>query len=160
MLFRSLYLSWLVTLFGAAVTAVLPDWRHGVSAAPNVPGQEFTDALSILVRLMQGRDGGNGEAVAMLARHARVDVAHAEMLLERMRGAGWVQRIVGGRWIIACDPARLRISDVCRALGYRMASNAHGSVATVAAALEGAHDRVLSMSLEEFVGGQVPQCKP
>ena len=59
-----IYLSWLVALFGAVVTAVLPDWRSGAPAAGRAPGQPFTDALRILHELYRAHGAGKRDPLS------------------------------------------------------------------------------------------------
>ena len=116
-----LYCSWLVVLFGAAVTAVLPKplspaWRGRPA------GQQFYESLDILGALAEAQRHGRKLPLAELVD--RVDLApeQCERLLERMERLGWIAHATGHSWVLARGAESLAVADVYRAFVMEAAS--------------------------------------
>lgn len=109
-----LYLSWVVVLFGAAVTAVLPGHRRGEQRGRS-PGQQFYEALEVLGSLAEARRHGRVLPLAQLVRNVRLAPDQCERMLDRMQRLGWTARAAGECWILARDADSLRVADVYRA---------------------------------------------
>lgn len=128
------YLSWLITLFGAVIAAALPvvrfeRWWHVPS-----PGSEFEDAVAILRMLVHARalDDQATVDVASIRAQTRFGLEEIEGLLETMNELGWVARVnsvaqayrrqrwwrkangEAERWILVMNPAALSLADVYR----------------------------------------------
>jgi membrane protein len=114
-----IYLSWLVVLFGAAVVAVLPEWRERAGQGRPMPGSDFFDALQILRILWQSQQ--NGEVVVLSRLHGavKVRVERIEAILEAMLGAAWVSRAAPSGWVLSRDPAAIKVEDVYRLFVFR-----------------------------------------
>ena len=110
-----LYLSWLVTLIGAVITATLPLYRHARIAARPAPGAALYEALAVLRHLYAAR-GRPGEAAGVTVKELRpllqIGFEHIETRLEALLAFGWVARTTHGRWVLACDPHSIRTSDI------------------------------------------------
>lgn len=109
-----LYVSWLVVLTGAIVTAMLPAYR----ARPErhrVPGEALADALEVLTALVRAHEEGRTVALNALARRLRVLPERCEEILERAAALGWAARTQRERWVLARDPSSIAIADVYRA---------------------------------------------
>lgn len=127
-----IYLSWLITLFGAVIAAALPvvkfeRWWHVPS-----PGSEFEDAVAVLRVLVVARGAAEGAAVdvASIRSKTRFGLDEIEGLLEQMLAIGWVARVASDlpkntgknfwkkmdigteRWVLVKNPALLKLSDV------------------------------------------------
>jgi len=113
-----LYLSWLVVLTGAIVTAMLPMWstkpeRH------RVPGEQLADALGVLGALARAHREGHVLFLNRLAREQRILPDRCERILERAAARGWVARTErGDGYVLARDASQIQVSDIYRAFVF------------------------------------------
>ncbi|MRW94132.1 YihY family inner membrane protein [Duganella sp. FT80W] len=126
------YLSWLITLFGALLVAALPvvkyeRWWHEAQ-----PGGEFVDAMAILKVLHVACKCGDTALVSAGQIRSRTRLGFDEMdnLLERMMAEGWVGRVPvpapkrvqwgkrvsdgADHWVILANMDKLTLADVYR----------------------------------------------
>ncbi|MGJ7916665.1 YihY family inner membrane protein [Massilia sp. LXY-6] len=127
-----MYLSWLITLVGALLTAALPVVKYERWWYEPVPGGAFVDAMAIL-KVLHGGAALSGTALvtgAQIRAHTRIGYDEMTQLLEQMVAAGWVGRVhaedsvraIWGRgareggegWVLLADPGLVRLSDVYR----------------------------------------------
>jgi membrane protein len=127
-----MYLSWLITLVGALLTAALPVVKYERWWYEPVPGGAFVDAMAIL-KVLHGGAQHTGTALvtgAQIRAHTRIGYDEMTLLLEQMVAVGWVGRVQaeesvqamlgrgaregGDGWVLLVDPALIRLSDVYR----------------------------------------------
>jgi membrane protein len=108
-----LYLSWLVVLTGAILTAMLPAFRSKPERH-RVPGEALADAVGVLSHLAQAHQQGRRVPLNRLARELRVLPDRVEEILERARALGWVARTEKDRWVLSRDPATIHLADIYR----------------------------------------------
>jgi membrane protein len=131
-----MYLSWMITLVGALLTAALPIVKYERWWYEPVPGGAFVDAMAVL-KVLHGGARLTGTAMVSSAQiRACTRIGYDEMteLLERMVAAGWVGRVHveeqvplrwrmgkggGARagtdcWVLLVDPRLVRLADVYR----------------------------------------------
>lgn len=108
-----IYLSWVVAVIGAVVTALLPDFATPERARRGAGG-EFAAALALLRALVLAQRDSRTPALRALAREAGVSTAVAEGVLERMAREGWVTPTGAERWVLACDADAVMLADVYR----------------------------------------------
>ncbi|MEH6437431.1 YihY family inner membrane protein [Massilia sp. DD77] len=127
-----MYVSWLITLVGAVLTAALPVVKYERWWHQPAPGSAFVDAMAVL-KVLHGSAQLTGTALvssATVRAHTRIGYDEMGMLLEKMVAAGWVGRVqdeVGTRsrwgrgvretadnWVLLVDPGKLRLADVYR----------------------------------------------
>lgn len=145
------YLSWLITLFGAAVAATIPVLQYERWHRKHVSGDVFDDALQVLHMLVEVRRAAPGQAASVSAREirerTRLGFAEAEALLERMVALGWVAKLEEtaprapvaqakavldpgfDRWALIVDPDLIAVADVFRQFALEAAARPDASTA-------------------------------
>lgn len=114
------YLTWLLALFGASVTATLPMLRSIRFSDELRPGNAFLTAIALLSELLKARDAGRPEvALEALARAVVSFPEEAEDLLRVLEARGYVAELTGEHaacWMLLADPARTNLVAVFEAL--------------------------------------------
>lgn len=127
-----IYVTWMITLVGAVLTAALPVVKHERWWYEPAPGGAFVDAMSVL-KVLHGSAKLSGNALvagSKIRDHTRIGYDELGRLLDRMVGEGWVGRVqdeaparAGWRvnrrgeqenWVLLADPDSLRLADVYR----------------------------------------------
>jgi membrane protein len=148
-----MYLSWMITLVGALLTAALPVVKYERWWYEPVPGGAFVDAVAVL-KVLHGSAKLTGTTLvsgAQIRAHTRIGYDEMSSLLDRMVAAGWVGRVQQDaraqvlwgwnaregmdNWVLLVDPAQIRLADVYRlfVFGGFEAGAAGGIVRPVAA---------------------------
>jgi membrane protein len=109
-----IYASWVVTVLGAVVTALLPDYRLLRGDRRAITGTPFADALEILRVLIDCQRRSQTPDVRRICDRAGVTREACETILEQLCESGWVARAAGWRWVLACDPGNVKIVEVYR----------------------------------------------
>ncbi|SNT20507.1 tRNA-processing RNAse BN [Noviherbaspirillum humi] len=130
-----IFVSWLIILMGAVLTAVLPVVKYERWWHVPAPGDAFIDAMAVLEVLVDAREN-EGAAVdaATLRRRTRLGFDECDALLDAMYRAGWVAKIQaelsrrikwsrrldqgGERWTLLVSPRRLMLSEVYRLFAF------------------------------------------
>jgi membrane protein len=134
-----MYLSWMITLVGALLTAALPVVKYERWWYEPVPGGEFVDAMAIL-KVLHGSVHLTGSALvtpAQIRAHTRIGYDETTALLQRMVAAGWVGRVQAeappktrwdmrqirtrvfmDNWVLLLDPNLIRLADVYRMFAF------------------------------------------
>ena len=114
------YLSWLVTLFGAALAASLPMIRIGRWDRTPRAGAAFIDAVRVLKALTSERGSiPPGLSTAVLGTRLRLNHDELVMVLDTLQSIGYVARLGEGnkeRWAMVCDPHQAALGPLIDAL--------------------------------------------
>jgi membrane protein len=111
-----LYLSWVVVLAGATITAMVPAYRYPESKP--IPGRDFMDALAVLSVLARAQNRGGAIRLREIGGQVRLMPHRCEAALERAAQLGWTARTERDSWVLARDADTLRIGDLYRAFAF------------------------------------------
>jgi len=128
-----IYVSWMITLVGALLTAALPIVKYERWWYKPEPGGAFVDAVAILKVLHGGAQHTNTALVSSAAIRSHTRIGYDEMtdLLERMLAEGWVGRVQADQssrraqwgkreranadnWVLLVNLEKLRLAEVYR----------------------------------------------
>ena len=150
-----IYLSWVVVVFAAVITAVLPYWRSGGVLLKQPPGAQFVEAVEILKMLYRAYADGRVLNLQQLRIAVKLSWEDAEAILDKLVAAGWVAKLQGNGWVLARDAGAIRVGDVFQmfVFGREAADVSEDStirrlVSSIAANVDGE----LDFSLKELLG--------
>lgn len=109
-----IYLSWLMVLAGAELTAALAYWQDGAWRLKETPGRRFYDALLVLRRLMEAQRRGEASRLSSLRKGIPLGPEDIEDVLERLASAGMVQRLEKGGWVAVRNLEKALVSEIYR----------------------------------------------
>ena len=109
-----IYLSWVVVVFAAVITAVLPYWRSGGVLHKQAPGAQFVSAMEILKMLYRAYLDGYVLNLHQLRTALRLSWEDAEAILDKLVAAGWVAKLQGNGWVLARDAGGIAVKEIFR----------------------------------------------
>jgi membrane protein len=109
-----LYVSWVVVLVGATLTAMLPGWGHLGVERDRAPGREFAAALDVLGVLARAQAAGRVASVMTIAKEVGLLPHRVEEILDRAAALGWVASSQKETWLLTRGAGSIRLEDVYR----------------------------------------------
>jgi membrane protein len=111
-----LYMSWVVVLAGATLTAMLPAYRY--AEGKPIAGRDFVDAVLVLSVLARAQSEGGAVRLREISRRLRLMPHRCEAVLERAARLGWTVRTDKDSWVLARDAALLPVSAIYKAFAF------------------------------------------
>jgi membrane protein len=111
-----LYMSWVVVLAGATLTAMLPAYRY--AEAKPIAGRDFVDALLVLSVLARAQGEGGPVRLRQISKQLRLMPHRCEAVLERAARLGWTARTDKDGWVLVRDSDLLPVSEVYKAFAF------------------------------------------
>jgi membrane protein len=111
-----LYMSWVVVLAGATLTAMLPAYRFAEGRP--IPGRDFMDVLAVLSVLARAQNKGGSVRLAQISNQVRLMPHRCEAALERAARLGWTARTDKDSWVLARDADTIRVADLYRRFAF------------------------------------------
>ena len=115
-----LYLSWLIVLAGATLTAMLP--AYNLHEARDIPGGVLVHALRILALLARAQADGRELSLRRITAHVRIMPHQCEEILDQAQAIGWTTRTDRDSWVLARDADTISVGEVFRAFVYDAAA--------------------------------------
>jgi len=111
-----LYVSWVVVLAGATLTAMLPAYR--LAEGKPIAGRDFMDALAVLSVLARAQNRGGPARLAQISNQVRIVPHRCEAALERAARLGWTARTDKDSWVLARDAGELPLAEIYRVFAF------------------------------------------
>lgn len=111
-----LYMSWVVVLAGATLTAMLPAYRF--AEGKPIPGRDFMDAFAVLSVLARAQDKGGPVRLRQISNQVRLMPHRCEAALERAARLGWTARTERDSWVLARDADSIGVAEIYRAFAF------------------------------------------
>ncbi|HLI18454.1 MAG TPA: YihY family inner membrane protein [Rhodanobacteraceae bacterium] len=119
------YMSWVIVLLGATLTAALAAFEYHDPREMLPPGCEFVGLLRVLQHFTIAQRAGVGLQGSELSKsEGFLTNDLLQRYLEDLRRAGVIRRTDTGEWVMARDLDSVRVDDLLRAGGYRLPTDA------------------------------------
>jgi membrane protein len=120
-----IFLSWVIVLLGATLTAALTAFEYRPEDELLPEGCEFVGLLRVLQHFAIAQRSGEGLLEATLTRHETFLTPDLlQRYLDDLRQAGLIQRDESGAWVLVRDLDSVHLDDLFRIGGYRLPGDA------------------------------------
>lgn len=144
-----IYLSWLIMLSGALLTASLPLYDQASWHLKDFPGKRFYDTLKILQALHEAHRKGKVADTEGLHRQFMLDLDLVESILNQLSLHNMARETAEGGWVLGRDAESISLSEIYRITVFDPVELLPGSLERDLAL---AADGVLGISLEALPG--------
>ena len=151
-----LYVSWVILLAGAVLSASLSYWRNDAWKWDSKQGSRFEQALLILLTLAQAHRQGEILHINDLRRRAGLGIDTTNQLLESMARKKWVDASRQGRWLLAIDLSHIRLLDIFEYMQTPLSAAKELALEPCMAQLRGD----LQMTLDHYLAQRENQTQP
>lgn len=162
-----MYVSWTVVLFGALLTAALPDWMADRKYDPTVdtdPRKRLDRALAVLAVMLEDTRSAGTMTQEELSAAAGRGEHEFHGAIEELYEAGFIEQTSDEKWVLSRDLTKASLYDLYDAFGCGIhAGDADGEGAKagwrtwlneICGTLDDDHRRILAMPLADFLDGQ------
>ncbi|MDX1738366.1 MAG: YihY family inner membrane protein [Alphaproteobacteria bacterium] len=158
-----IYLSWLVILFSAELTASFPEWRAGsrkFNPEQITLSDKLASTLAVLYVLRVGHNTGQGVSEKQLSKLSGLGPERLVFALHRLEDLKFISKSDLGVWHLTRDlqhyPVYKLIQDLKLALPVHLPVNAHNfpwseSLMTHLAEAEEARKKIFGLSVDEIL---------
>lgn len=116
-----IYVSWVIVLLGASITASLNAFDYRPSALRLPRGQEFAGLLPVMRDFIDAqRDGRQLRTADLMRGRPYLSDTLAQRYLAGLAGAGIIHRTESGAWVLARDIASTTLADLYESGDYRI----------------------------------------
>lgn len=116
-----IYVSWLIVLLGASLTASMSAFDYRPHAPRLEAGEEFRGLVRVLGHFVVAQREGRGlDAVELRLRESFLDDNLTQRYLVDLDRAGVIQRSEGGDFVLVRDVATTTLYDLYAACNYRL----------------------------------------
>jgi membrane protein len=120
-----IYLSWILVLIGASLTASLAAFDYRPAGLELEPGNEFRGLVRVVAHFLAAqREGRVLHSADLRAQEPFLSDDLVQRYLQELCEGGLIRRGEDGAWALTCDPASTTLYDVYACCEYRLPSGA------------------------------------
>jgi len=141
-----LYVSWVIILGGAVLSACLSYWHASAWRWEGHQGTRLEQSIRLLLVLAEAHSQGEILHIDKLRRRTELGLDASYALLEEMALKNWVESTRDGEWILAVDLHKITLRNVFETMVTPLSARLEQGLTAVHEELKG----VLEMTLAEY----------